>query len=151
MKILIPFYGRNHPENAFRTALSYKKKAELILLHVVDETSISIVQSRSGFISKQSEIISNLKQSLHETQTKEAKKFIEKAKKEAKKKGIPLAVLFKAGDPAEEIIKTAKEVDTDLIIMEKLREKTTRLFLGSIAKYVVKHAPCKVLIEAGSR
>ncbi len=50
------------------------------------------------------------------------------------------------GDPAAEIIHTAKKLDTDLIVMATHGRKGLRhLVLGSVAERVVREAPCPVL------
>jgi nucleotide-binding universal stress UspA family protein len=51
------------------------------------------------------------------------------------------------GDAAAELIAAAKEMDADLIVMgTRGRTGLTRLVLGSVARNVVNHAECSVLI-----
>lgn len=51
------------------------------------------------------------------------------------------------GDPADEIVTVAREIDADLIVMPS-RGKTglRRWMIGSVAERVVRRAPCPVLI-----
>jgi len=52
------------------------------------------------------------------------------------------------GDPAHEIISSATDWDADLIVMgTRGRTGLERLILGSVARKVLQHAPCSVLIE----
>lgn len=52
----------------------------------------------------------------------------------------------KTGNPAEEIVAFATEIDADMIIIGTHGVKGfERLLLGSTAEKVVKHAPCPVL------
>ena len=54
----------------------------------------------------------------------------------------------RSGDPAHEIVQAASEWSADLIIMgSRGRTGLARLLLGSVARKVVTHAPCSVLIK----
>jgi nucleotide-binding universal stress UspA family protein len=56
-------------------------------------------------------------------------------------------VLIKHGTPAEVIVDTAQEMNCDLIVMGNRGHGTiTEVFVGSTAKWVVKHSPIPVLI-----
>jgi nucleotide-binding universal stress UspA family protein len=51
-----------------------------------------------------------------------------------------------AGHPAETIVRMARELAVDLIIMATHgRTGVSHLLLGSVAEHVVRHAPCPVL------
>ena len=51
-----------------------------------------------------------------------------------------------AGDPAEAIVRTAAELDVDLIVMATHgRTGLPHILLGSVAEKVLRHAPCPVL------
>ena len=50
------------------------------------------------------------------------------------------------GEPASTIVRVAKEGNFDLVVMATHgRTGLTRLFLGSVAEQVIRHAPCPVL------
>jgi universal stress protein A len=50
------------------------------------------------------------------------------------------------GKPAEAIVRTAEELDVDLIIMATHgRTGVPHIVLGSVAEQVIRHAPCPVL------
>lgn len=56
-------------------------------------------------------------------------------------------VLFKEGDPAEEIIKTAKEGEYNLIIVGyRGRSGIQEMIVGSTAANVIRYAHCSVLV-----
>ena len=56
-------------------------------------------------------------------------------------------VLIKHGTPAEVIVDTAHEINGDLIVMGTRGHGTiTEVFVGSTAKWVVRHSPIPVLI-----
>ena len=51
------------------------------------------------------------------------------------------------GKPASEIIRTAKEWPTDIIVIGSHgRHGIQRALLGSVAEAVMRHAPCPVLV-----
>jgi nucleotide-binding universal stress UspA family protein len=51
------------------------------------------------------------------------------------------------GNPKHEIIQTAQETNTDLIVMgTRGRSGLSRLLTGSTTEHVVRHAPCPVLV-----
>lgn len=59
---------------------------------------------------------------------------------------LPVEHLLGEGEPAEEIVRLARELPCDLIVMGTHgRTGLDRLLLGSVAEQVVRHAPCPVL------
>jgi nucleotide-binding universal stress UspA family protein len=60
--------------------------------------------------------------------------------------GVPMEYRLEAGDPATEILRVAREVPCDLIVLGTHgRTGLTRLVLGSVAEEVLRKAPCPVL------
>jgi nucleotide-binding universal stress UspA family protein len=60
---------------------------------------------------------------------------------------IPVTHVFIEGDPAVEIIRYARDVGMDLIVMGTHgRTGTERLLLGSVAEKVMRDGPCSVLV-----
>jgi len=54
----------------------------------------------------------------------------------------------RSGDPAHEIVQAASDWKADLIVIgSRGRTGLARLLLGSVARKVVAHAPCSVLIK----
>jgi universal stress protein A len=55
--------------------------------------------------------------------------------------------VIRKGRPATEIVKFTRENNTDLVIVGvKGRSALEVVFLGSVARDVVNHAPCPVLV-----
>ncbi|MBF2050625.1 MAG: universal stress protein [Leptolyngbya sp. IPPAS B-1204] len=50
------------------------------------------------------------------------------------------------GNPDREIINYAKANDIDLIVMPAHEERGLSFLFGSITEYIVRHAPCSVLV-----
>ena len=62
--------------------------------------------------------------------------------------GLATEIDVRHGDPAHEIIRAATDWEADLIVMgTRGRTGLERLLLGSVARKVLQHAPCSVLIE----
>ena len=60
--------------------------------------------------------------------------------------GVPVEYRLEAGDPATEVLRVAREVPCDLIVLGTHgRTGLTRLVLGSVAEEVLRKAPCPVL------
>jgi nucleotide-binding universal stress UspA family protein len=60
--------------------------------------------------------------------------------------GIKHQLLVVLGDPAEAIVKAARQVEADLIVMATHgRHGLLYFFLGSVVESVLRHAPCPVL------
>jgi nucleotide-binding universal stress UspA family protein len=53
----------------------------------------------------------------------------------------------RSGDPADELVCTARELDADLIVLGRRRPfEGSRPGVGSVSANVVQHAPCDVLV-----
>lgn len=62
--------------------------------------------------------------------------------------GLTTEIDVRQGDPAHEIVRAATVWQADLIVMgTQGRTGLGRLLLGSVARKVLQHAPCSVLIE----
>ncbi|MDB6024743.1 MAG: uspa protein [Verrucomicrobiales bacterium] len=59
---------------------------------------------------------------------------------------LPAAPIVRCGRPATQIIETAKELETDLIIIATHGHTGLKSVLGGTTAYVVRHAPCPVLV-----
>lgn len=61
--------------------------------------------------------------------------------------GIPAETTVRCGSAAHEIIDTAKEILADLIVISTHgRTGLQHILLGSVAEYIVRYAPCPVLV-----
>ena len=66
--------------------------------------------------------------------------------------GLVCEHLLVMGDPASEIVRIARDEQTDMIVMGSHgRRGLNRLLLGSVAETVLRHAPCPVLIYRGDQ
>ena len=84
-----------------------------------------------------------------------AEQALHSARIELQKQGIvpeQIAVLLRSGIPADEIVKAAKELEADFIMIgsrgNSLKQKMRRVLMGSTSHRVVKRGPCPVMIAA---
>ncbi len=78
---------------------------------------------------------------------RKAKAILTYYKKALTKKGLTgIKTIVKKGHPAEEILKAAREVKADLIIVGSRGRRTTHLFMGSVSREVVNGAEAPVLL-----
>jgi len=77
----------------------------------------------------------------------EAWEVFDQPRRILKEAGVESLLLLREGDPAEEIVRAAKEGEFDLIIVGHRGLSPVKAFLlGSVSNRVVSHAPCSVLV-----
>ena len=107
-------------------------KAELKALHVFDTSVWNYLKTGyEGFVDS----IEATRQRGKDALTELAKSF-----------GTNVGTIFTEGDPSHEIVCIAEELNADLIVLGT-HDHTgwERFTLGSVAEFVVRHAPCAVL------
>ncbi|MBE7545902.1 MAG: universal stress protein [Planctomycetia bacterium] len=63
---------------------------------------------------------------------------------------INIEILMRAGDTCEGILKAARDIGIDLIVMGTHgRTGISHMFIGSVAEKVIRNAPCPVLCIRG--
>jgi nucleotide-binding universal stress UspA family protein len=83
---------------------------------------------------------------IKEAETKHAEKVLEQARTRLKDKFRNVAVLIKNGDPSEQILQSARETGADVIALGSRGMGGVRGMLGSVARNILSHADCSVLI-----
>ena len=125
---------------ALQLAQTYK--AELKALHVFDTSAWEVSPSYYFNIEPKK---SKLDRVLEDTQRIPQRE--KKALKElAKSYGLDIETIFIEGTAGEEIVHYAEETNADLLVLGTHGYKGWKRFaLGSVAAFVVRHAPCAVL------
>ncbi len=137
-KILFPTDFLEGSKKAILMAVDLAKKysAELYIVHVIHD----VLKSTGLYVPHVA--ADELYRSLEEEAQKQIKK--EYAEETRGMEGIKYAIL--RGVPYEEISRYAEKEGIDLIVIAShARKGLDRLFFGSTAEKVVKHAPCAVL------
>lgn len=134
-KILMAHDGSKSSEKALKKAFEIAEKfgSSVTVLSVVPDLYLA-------------ELMEVDRLRILETLTGEAKKTMESIK--TKTTGFkPVRTIIKQGNPAEEILETAKKIKADLIVAGSHgRHGAQRFLLGSVSSKIVDHAPCAVLI-----
>ncbi len=139
--------GSNIALKTFLDLFSCARPETVILLHVEQFGGKSVLHDRISDTD-----ISVLLESLQGTELKEildkkAEEILEHYKKPLEEKGVTgIKTVIKAGHPAEEILKTAKEEGADMIIIGSKGKRMHTVLLGSISREVANNADIPVLI-----
>ena len=134
-KILVPLDGSEHSLNALEKAVQIAKKFD-------GKITLINVYSVSSFRMTPSQVFAYVVEL-----RKSGESILAEGKKIAWAEGIQVETLLKEGHIVEEILKTTKEGNFDLIVIgAKGMSKMKEILLGSVSYEVTKHAPCPVLI-----
>ncbi len=77
----------------------------------------------------------------------QGRRYLELARKAAERQGVTADAQTRRGDPFEEVIAAANDLDADLIVMGHTgRRGTSRVLIGSVTQRVLDYAPCPVLV-----
>ncbi len=118
-------------------SLSQKYGAELYVVHVVYDPFIFGAWNLP---------MPSLEEEYKKT-LKEAKRELDALINLEKNKGMPIKELLKEGKPTEEILKTVKEENIDLIIMLAHEEGHLEHFLfGRSNEEIIRRMPCSILM-----
>lgn len=127
-KILIPLDGTERSMHSIDLVKNLYKKdeVEITLLYIKEDVKNMIMED--DLIAAE----------------KDMQKMVAPAVKELA--GYKLSCEFGLIDPGTEIVKRAVMNSTDIIIMTKSTKKGLTRMIGSVTSYVVRNAPCIVMI-----
>ena len=136
-KILV---GMDGSENAYKAldsaiGLAEKMSSELVVLYVIHvPTSVSEYDTFEA-----SDVYSSLE--------RDGDKVLEDCESRAKQHNVRVKTIVASGDPAQQIIETAKTEGADLIVVGSRGLGTVRsLVLGSVSNKIVHYAKEAVLV-----
>jgi nucleotide-binding universal stress UspA family protein len=142
--LLVAYDGSEFGREALRTAVANAPlwDAKVHVIHVVNPRyyASTIVDPQIGVVEPRSEHwISMLE--------REAEEMLAEATEIATDAGIPIVPHMVIGDPRDEIIETAKEIEADLIILgSEGKGRAKRFLLGSVSTSVVTQSPIATLV-----
>src|SRR5258705_246576 len=138
-RILVPVDGSRTAESGLKTAIRMARdqKAQLVLLHVVDENVLVLSDEYAG-ASYLDRLMADMRSG--------GKKIIDKAQATAKKQGVTArTVLVESIGPrrvADVIVQQARKLRVDAIVIGTHgRRGLSRMVMGSDAEAVVRCAP----------
>lgn len=69
-----------------------------------------------------------------------------------RRRGLILSARLEFGDPAEEIVRSAHEIQADLIVIGHRKQSSFARWLnGSVGASILKRAPCSILVAVASQ
>ena len=149
--ILIAVDDTKGTKNAFSACTAFcscMRPEAIILVYVEKLEGRSLMDDQLLSVSE----MQTLKEVLEGTEyqealDKKANAIVAYYKKALEDRGLTgVRTIINKGHPAEEILKTAKEVKADLIIVGSRGRRTTHLFMGSVSREVVNSADVPVLV-----
>jgi len=115
--------------------------AKVYMMHVISQRVVDAIHELSikGYKGDFVEIMRNVRQD----REKEMRSLVASSMAD----GLEIEFILKEGKPGTEIIDVAKEIKADLIVIgHQGRSALGDILLGSVAQYVVNHAPSPVLV-----
>jgi nucleotide-binding universal stress UspA family protein len=137
--ILFPTDFSETSQEAARYAISFAReyKAKVYVLHVVNEKIFTEGLGMPRVVS-----IEDLEKEMTEEARRRLKTFVPAEEAE----GLDWECVIRKGEPFLEVIRFAKELDADLIVIGTHgRSGFEHIIFGSTAEKVVRKAPCPVL------
>jgi nucleotide-binding universal stress UspA family protein len=141
-RILVPTDFSEPAQEAFQAAVELAQhfSAQLLMVHIVPPVPVPyqpLVSPAPAF-----DITAYLQELV-----KISKETLQNYVTEHVPQGVPATISVAAGDPAYEILRLAKELDADIIVIATHGHGGWRHFLfGSVAEKVVRQAECPVLV-----
>lgn len=140
-QILIPIDFSDYSDQALRWGVSLAQKygAQLLLLHVIPE----VLEEVSARESAGEQLVIDL--------TAEVEAHLHEIARQGLKEGVAVDVRVADGEPADAILRMARQEKVDLIVMGTHgRTGLSHLLLGSTAEAVVRAAACPVFTVRAS-
>lgn len=133
--ILVPFDGSDNSKTALSRAFSISKidSANVTVLYVIPRYEEMVEFFRTVSIQKRL--------------LEEAKKITDAAERIASESSIPVKTIVEEGHSGEKIIKTARKLKSDLIVIGSHGWRgINKAIIGSTAECVISNAPLPVLV-----
>ena len=134
-QILIPIDFSGYSDQALRWGVSLAQKygAQVLLLHVIPEVLEEVSARGSAAEQRVIDLTAEVEAHLHELA------------RQGRNQGLAVQVRVADGEPADAILRMAREEGVDLIVMGTHgRTGLSHLLLGSTAEAVVRTASCPV-------
>lgn len=150
-KILVPLDGSEHSQRALECAIQISKRfsAKVTLLHVYSVAVPSVVMPEPATLTPAgvpvpvSTEVSKMVEGLRDA----GRKILSDAEQSAKSAEVETETLLKEGNAAQEIVRTAREGEYNLIVIgARGISRIKELFMGNVSEGVIKNAPCPVLV-----
>jgi len=150
-KILVPLDGSEHSMKALNIAVQIAKKfkGKITLIHVYSVSAFPLLMPEPTTLTPPGiPLVTQTEVSkITEAARKKGGDILANGEKKAKAEGVPVEKVLLEGHVVNEIVRTAKDGQYDLIVIgargiSKMRE----LLLGSVTDGVIHHVSCPVLV-----
>jgi len=143
MKILVATDGSEYARKGidYVAGFASQKDEKIVLLHVVphDPRIPQDALCFSGCEARDKRFLEELKEA--------GKKMLEEEASKLNDAGLNVETRVELGDPSEEIIRVAKEIDADMIVMGvRGVSKWRKILLGSVSEEVLEKSDIPVFI-----
>ena len=136
-RILVPLdlTADSHKALQYAARLANEENTSVCLLHVVDFGPFKSAMTEFPLYHSAAHIISRAERHLRMLAHRELPP------------GVPVRIVVCSGKTAPEVVKAAKGICADLIILSAPREgRLKRLFSGDSTRRIESHAPCSVVV-----
>lgn len=123
--------------------IPFRPETEVTAIYVSLSTYMDIPER---FCRGMHERIKHIVADMKKSETYHAERVLEQAKMRLKEKFSNVAVLIRNGDPSEQILKAARDTRADIVALGSRGIRGVSGMLGSVARNVLGHADCSVLI-----
>ncbi|MEJ5301552.1 MAG: universal stress protein [Thermodesulforhabdaceae bacterium] len=146
--ILIPVDFSENSQRAVEYGLFMAKVngAKVYMMHVISQRIVDAIHELSvkGYKGDFVEIMKSVRQD----REKDMRSLVASSMAD----GLEIEFILKEGKPGSEIMETVKEIKPDLIVIgHQGRSALGSFLLGSVAQYVLNHAPCPILVIPSER
>jgi nucleotide-binding universal stress UspA family protein len=150
-KVLVPLDGSEHSERALTTSIQIAKKfrGTITLVHVYSVTAAPMIIPEPATLTPGGvPVVTSAEVSkMIEAARESGNKILKEGEQKAKSAGVKVETALKEGNTVQEIVKAAKEGQSDLIVIGARGIGKIREFLmGSVSEGVIRHASCPVLV-----
>jgi len=140
-KIIIATDGSDMSKNAIKTGIdiAHHAKGCIAAVYVID---ISRLSHLPGYA-----MLPGLKEKIYQLMREEGKQATQYAEDLARRINVPCQKIVVQGNPSIEILKSAREIEADLIVIGSMgRTGFEKILLGSVAEKVVLQSSIPVLM-----
>jgi len=145
LKILFATDGSSHSDAVMDIlqTLPFPNDSELIIISVMPAAYLDIPDRFSIEVSdRMKKIVADIK----EKEAAEADAVLDAAEEKLQKKFSRTRKILRSGDPPSEILSAADEYNADIIAVGSSGMRGIKGMVGSVARYILNHAACSVLI-----
>jgi nucleotide-binding universal stress UspA family protein len=145
-RILVPHDGTEMSDRALAKATEFAKalRSEIVIVHIVDSRFVP-PSATLGFISDRTSL-EGAKTDLIRILKSGSEQMLKEKMEKVKAEGIGVEFILGVGSPADEIVKIARDTNSDLIVMGSRQLHSGIGALGSVARKVSETADRPVMI-----